>query len=235
MKSNLARWSSALGLAISAVLATMSGPASAAPLTITIASITLTDVGACKGSDLAGTPGSSVPDFSGNCWDLGTYPKDPGADQISLTGDTFTADHLALPLSFAPLTYTFIPGHTGGGSGGPDTGNCSDGVLNPFSLDRAITINGVAGTLTQSGSLKVGWCFDTLNVSLGTATIDVPGIGMVTLAVGGVENLEASVDPEGDLPVTASIAPSADLPQPSTLALALLGIAGLARSRHRTT
>ncbi|MEF8767316.1 MAG: hypothetical protein ABTS16_02575 [Candidatus Accumulibacter phosphatis] len=232
MKSILTRWISALGLAISAVLG-MSGTASAALLTITIAPIALTDVGACKGPDLAPSAGSAVPDFSGNCWDLGSYPKDPGADQISLTGDTYTADHLALPPSFTPLTFTFIPGHTGGGSAGPDTGNCSDGVLNPFSLDRAITINGVSGTLTQSGSLKVGWCFDTLNISQGTASIDVPQIGIVTISVGGVVDLPADLDPEGDLPVTASISPSAEVSLPSTLALALIGIAGLTRSRRR--
>lgn len=233
MQSILNRWISALGLAIWAVFG-MSGTASAALLTITIAPISLTDVGACTGPDLAPSPLSAVPDFSGNCWDLASYPKDPGADQISLTGDTYTADHLALPPSFAPLTFTFIPGHTGGGSAGPDTGNCSDGVLNPFSIDRAITINGVPGTLTQSGSLKVGWCFDTLNIALGTASIDVPQIGIVTISVGGVVDLEASLDPEGDLPVTASISPSTEVPLPSTLALALIGIAGLARSHRRT-
>ena len=108
MKSILTRWISALGLAIWAVLG-MSGTASATLLTITIAPIALTDVGACKGPDLAPSAGSAVPDFSGNCWDLGSYPKDPGADQISLTGDTYTADPLALPPSFSPLTFTFLP------------------------------------------------------------------------------------------------------------------------------
>ena len=230
MNALLTRWSSALGLVIAAALV-LPGTASAIPLTIAIAPITLTDVGACTGADPVPAPGSPVPDFSGNCWDLATYPKDPDADQISVTGAAYAFDHLALPPSLSPLTFTFIPGHTGGGSAGPDTGDCSDGVSTAFSLDRSITVNGVSGTLFQSGSLKVGWCYDTLDIFLGTASIDVPEVGLVNITVGGVEGLEASLDPVGDLPVTASISP---VPLPSTLALVLIGFASFAQNRRRS-
>jgi RHS repeat-associated protein len=74
------------------------------------------------------------------------------------------------------------------GSGGPDPGTCPDpgagGVLSSLSFSRSVTVNGTAYAFQQSGSIRVGWCFDVFTLNAVSVPIDT-GQGILTLNVGG--------------------------------------------------
>ena len=93
-------------------------------------------------------------------------------DQVTLPGATLAPVTMTLPGSVSipmPSTFAFLASGTGGGSGGPDPGECPEagagGVVTNLSLTRSITVNGTQYSFQQTGIIRVGWCLDVLTIN----------------------------------------------------------------------
>lgn len=132
-------------------------------------------------------------------------------------------------------TFDFVVGPTGGGSAGPDPNLGGAGsVLYLLDFARNVTISGpsLANPITilvhQAAQLSVGWEVDTLLIlPSDPVQFDLGADGFLELRLLGEGPIEQG-DPEIGVQLN-----STPVPLPSTLALAVLGLAALVRRKGR--
>lgn len=211
-----------LGLMAAALLAA-SAAAPAATLVIQIDGIAFTGLGSCLKAP-------------SGCTDLANLP--PGEDvngpfdQVELFAYSTSVSSTTTSTINLGQNYVFVPGDTGAGS---------TAFLDPFSLNRNVTLSlsvsnpsypPLVQQLIQDGTLLVGLYEDTMTINTSNLlSFDLTQLGLTgTLRMRmGLTSVTAGIDPEGIVPGTVTLN---DIPAPPTLALLAAGLAGMAVRRR---
>jgi hypothetical protein len=206
-----------LGL-LAAILLAASTETTAATLNIQIDGVSLTGLGSCLRAP-------------SRCTDLANLP--PGGDsngafdQVELFAYSTSVSSTISSIINLGQNYVFAPGDTGAGS---------TAFLDPFSLNRNVTVSLAAPNpsypplvqqLIQGGTILVGLLEDTMTINASDLlTFNLTQLGLTgTLRMQMAStSVTAGIDPEGIVPGQVSFDA---IPTPPTLALFAIGLAAM--------